>query len=56
MVCEGVRTSVLQVLVVLGLEAGLGMAASNDELGRKLQDLGLGARKRVSTRRGSQSL
>ena len=46
----------LQVLVVLGLEAGLGMAASNDELGRKLQDLGLGARKRVSTRRGARSL
>lgn len=39
----------LQVLVILGLEAGLGAAASNDELGRKLQDLGLAARKRVST-------
>lgn len=41
----------LQVLVILGLEAGLGAAASNDELGRKLQDLGLAARKRVSTKR-----
>lgn len=40
----------LQVLVILGLEAGLGAAASNDELGRKLQDLGLAARKRVSTK------
>lgn len=37
----------LQVLVVLGLEQGLGEAAAHDELGRKLQDLGLGARKRV---------
>ena len=41
----------LQVLVILGLEAGLGAAASNDELGRKLQDLGLASRKRVSTKR-----
>jgi transcriptional regulator with XRE-family HTH domain len=41
----------LQVLVVLGLETGLGTAASDDELGRKLQDLGLAARKRVSSGR-----
>lgn len=45
----------LQVLVILGLEAGLGAAASNDVLGRMLQDLGLAARKRVPTRRGTRS-
>lgn len=37
----------LQVLVVLGLEQGLAAAAANDVLGRKLQDLGLGSRKRT---------
>ena len=43
--------SYLQVLVILGLEAGLASAASVDELGRKLQDLGLSAKKRVSKKR-----
>ena len=40
--------SYLQVLVALGLEDGLAKAASVDELGRKLQDLGLSAKKRVT--------
>ncbi len=43
--------SYLQVLVILGLEDGLGKAASVDVLGRKLQDLGLSAKKRVTTKK-----
>ncbi|MDZ4745081.1 MAG: XRE family transcriptional regulator [bacterium] len=43
--------SYLQVLVNLGLEDGLGKAASVDVLGRKLQDLGLSAKKRVTTKK-----
>lgn len=43
--------SYLQVLVVLGLQDGLAGAASVDVLGRKLQDLGLSAKKRVSKKR-----
>lgn len=41
----------LQVLVVLGLEEGLSVVAESDVLGRTLQDLGLSAKKRVSTRK-----
>lgn len=43
--------SYLQVLVILGLEDGLGKAASVDVLGRRLQDLGLSAQKRVTTKK-----
>ena len=43
--------SYLQVLVALGIEEGLANAASADVLGRKLQDLGLSAKKRVAPRK-----
>ncbi len=43
--------SYLQVLVALGIEEGLANAASEDVLGRKLQDLGLSAKKRVVPRK-----
>jgi len=45
----------LQVLMVRGLESSLGAAAENYELGLTLQDLGLRARKRMSTRKAKNT-
>ncbi len=39
--------AVLQVLFVLGLEKDMLKVASDDQLGRKLQDLGLTVKKRA---------
>lgn len=43
--------SYFQVLRVLGLEQGIGLLASDDELGRKMQDLGLRQRRRAPKRK-----
>ena len=43
--------SYVQVLVSLGLEHDLLKVAADDELGRKLQDVGLSVRKRVTSKR-----
>jgi|TARA_B100000497_G_scaffold123982_1_gene157623 transcriptional regulator with XRE-family HTH domain len=43
--------SYFQVLRVLGLEADFGKLASDDEMGRKLQDLGLITKKRAPKRK-----
>lgn len=41
----------LKVLAVLGLEQDLGTVAEVDEVGRRLQDLGLASSKRSTSRR-----
>ena len=41
----------LKVLFVLGLEQELAKVAEADEVGRRLQDLGLGSKKRSTSRR-----
>lgn len=42
----------MQVLVTLGLERDILQVAADDELGRKLQDIGLKVRARASKRKG----
>ena len=42
----------MQVLVTLGLERDILQVAADDELGRKLQDVGLKVRARASKRKG----
>ncbi len=46
--------SYIQVLVTLNLEQDILKVAADDELGRKLQDLGLAVRARAPKRKGSQ--
>ncbi len=46
--------SYIQVLVTLNLEQDILKVAADDELGRKLQDLGLPVRARAPKRKGSQ--
>ena len=43
--------NLLKVLFVLGLEGDLGSVALDDKMGRRLQDLELGERKRASRKR-----
>ena len=44
----------VQVLVTLGLERDILKIASDDELGRKLQDLGLRPRRHRASKRGKE--